>query len=92
MQPAARRVIVHGRVQGVGFRWHTRRKAEELGLAGWVKNRADGCVECMIEGPDDALEAMLAWLRRGPPAARVERLEILAQDPTGAQAFAVARE
>lgn len=71
----ARRFRVEGRVQGVGFRWHCAQRAQALGLAGWVANRADGGVEGEIAGPAEAVERMLDWLREGPPAARVERLE-----------------
>jgi acylphosphatase len=90
-QPTARRVLVHGLVQGVGFRWHARRKAEELGLSGWVRNRPDGAVECLIEGAEASVEAMLAWLGRGPPPAQVERLEVGPAPPSGAPGFTVVR-
>ncbi|NND01242.1 MAG: acylphosphatase [Acidimicrobiia bacterium] len=63
--------IVSGRVQGVGFRYSTEHKARELGLAGWVRNRADGSVELVAQGHDDAVAAMLAWLGAGPRFANV---------------------
>jgi len=63
--------IVSGRVQGVGFRYSTAQKAQELGLAGWVRNRADGSVELVAQGRDDAVAAMLAWLSEGPRFANV---------------------
>lgn len=63
--------VVEGRVQGVGFRWFVVRRAEALGLAGWVRNRADGAVEVAARGTEDAVARLEADLSRGPPAARV---------------------
>ncbi len=65
------RVLVGGRVQGVGFRYATAREARRLGLAGWVRNTADGRVEIVAEGPAAALDSLCLWCHRGPPAARV---------------------
>jgi len=62
---------VEGRVQGVGFRWFVREQARALGVAGWVRNLPDGCVELQAEGPDDALAAFTARVRSGPAAAEV---------------------
>ncbi len=67
---------LHGRVQGVFFRDYTSRKARELGLTGWVRNRRDGSVECIISGDDDAVEAMINWLHQGSPSSKVERVVI----------------
>jgi acylphosphatase len=67
--------LVRGRVQGVGFRWSTTRTAEELGVRGTVRNRADGAVEVHAEGPAEAMRDLEAWLREGPRAARVEGVE-----------------
>jgi acylphosphatase len=83
----ARHVLVSGRVQGVGFRWHARAKAEELALAGWVANLEDGRVEAWLEGEAAAVEAMLAWLARGPSAARVTGLEVVAAEARGLVGF-----
>jgi len=66
------RVVVTGRVQGVGFRQWTRDRARALGLSGWVRNLPDGTVEAMAEGPSHALDAWLRQLQDGPPMARVE--------------------
>jgi len=69
-------VIVRGRVQGVAFRHHTCQRALELGVTGWVRNLPDGAVEGLFEGDDGAVAALVEWCRSGPPAARVERLDI----------------
>lgn len=69
------RVLVFGKVQGVFFRESTRREAERLGLAGWVRNRADGCVEALFEGHTHAVNAMVQWCQHGPPAADVTGVE-----------------
>lgn len=66
---------VHGIVQGVGYRDAMRAMAARLRLDGWVRNRRDGTVEAMIGGEPQCIEQMLRWCRRGPPAARVERVE-----------------
>ena len=71
---------VVGRVQGVGFRWWTRRTAEELGLAGWVRNDADGSVVVHASGSADALGLLEAALLRGPMGSRVDRVGSLAPD------------
>ena len=73
--------IVHGRVQGVGFREYLRREAERLGITGWVRNRHDGTVEAMVHGWSDDVAQLLKWMRRGPPAARVTDVQV--SDATG---------
>jgi len=70
---------IHGRVQGVSFRYCTQRQAEALGLTGWVRNCHDGTVETLIVGPADTLASMRRWLERGPTLARVERVELQAE-------------
>jgi len=70
-----RRLVIHGRVQGVGFRAALARQAREEGVTGWVRNRRDGTVEAMICGSAEAVAAMIGWARRGPPAARVDRVD-----------------
>jgi acylphosphatase len=69
-------VVIHGRVQGVGFRASCQQQASGLGLTGWVRNRWDGAVEALLEGPAEAVDAMVRWCRRGPPAAEVASVEI----------------
>jgi acylphosphatase len=64
-----------GRVQGVGYRDALCREASRLGITGWVRNRSNGEVEALAQGSEAALEALQAWARRGPPAARVEHVE-----------------
>jgi len=75
--------VVHGVVQGVFFRYNTRRHAERIGLAGTVENLPDGTVRVVAEGPRDRLEELLAWLRVGPDAAVVERVDAAWSDATG---------
>jgi acylphosphatase len=81
MERITRRLIIIGRVQGVGFRFYMERKALEHGVAGWVRNCRDGTVEAMIQGSADAVQAMIAWARRGPPSAVVAEVRI--EDGTG---------
>jgi len=71
-----RRYIVHGRVQGVGFRWFVEREAQALGLIGWVRNNEDGAVEVQATGPLGQLSYLHEALRRGPRAARVDRVDV----------------
>jgi acylphosphatase len=83
--PAAVRLdaTVRGRVQGVGFRYFVLREAMDLGLHGWVANTMNGSVRCVAEGPRDRLEALLALLHAGPPAAIVEGVSEMWMPATG---------
>jgi acylphosphatase len=74
--PVARRVVVHGSVQGVFFRDSTRRRAESRGVTGWVRNCPDGTVEALFEGDPDAVDALVAFAREGPRGAQVERVDV----------------
>ncbi len=85
----ARRVVVHGRVQGVFFRDSCRQEAERSRVAGWVRNEPDGTVGAMFEGPTQAVDAMVSWCHQGPPYARVERVEVTETGPTGSIGFDV---
>jgi acylphosphatase len=76
-------VTVRGRVQGVAFRYYTRRRALELGVYGWVRNMPDGSVEALLEGEQSAVQAIVEWCRTGPPAARVERIDIREEESDG---------
>jgi len=71
-----RRLVIHGRVQGVGFRASLAWEAQKEGVAGWVRNRRDGTVEALVCGSDEAVASLIAWSRRGPPGARVDRVEV----------------
>jgi acylphosphatase len=77
-----RRLLIEGRVQGVGFRWALTAEATALGLKGWVRNRQDGSVEALIHGTTDAVEALTVWAWHGPSSARVDR--VLSNDEPGA--------
>ena len=87
--PVAKRVVVHGSVQGVFFRDTTRRKAQSRGVTGWVRNCSDGTVEALFEGEPDAVEAMVAFARAGPRGASVERVDVSDAAPEGRGGFEV---
>ena len=81
---------VTGRVQGVGFRWFARDRAAALGLSGWVRNRADGSLEVLAEGPVEALDAFEEALRLGPPGAAVGSVQAMRSDgPTVEAGFVI---
>ena len=83
------RVVAHGRVQGVFFRDTTRRRAQALGVAGWVANRDDGAVEAAFEGDAETVDAMVELCRRGPGRAEVTQLEAADEPPEGLSGFEV---
>ncbi len=83
------RVRVRGRVQGVFFRSETRARAESLGVAGWVRNADDGSVEAVFEGPDERVDSLVEWCRRGPAGAEVGAVEVVAEQPMGETGFRV---
>lgn len=84
---SSKHVIVHGTVQGVFYRASAQRRAGELGVAGWVRNRADGTVEMLVEGDDDAVATMLDWARSGPRHAEVTALDVVDAEPSGRAGF-----
>ena len=85
MKAVQARVV--GRVQGVSFRWYTEERARALGVTGWVRNEPDGSVLLHAEGDDDAVDALVAWCRTGPSAARVSDVAVREAAPTGAGSF-----
>lgn len=87
----ARRILVEGRVQGVGFRWHTRAEARALGVGGVVQNLADGRVEVHAEGTAEAVEALVTWLGRGPSGAHVTAVSVDEATPRAARSFDILR-
>ena len=84
-----KRVLISGLVQGVFFRDTCRRVATANGVAGWVRNLADGRVEAVFEGPPDRVDALVAWARRGPVGAVVDDIEMVVEPPEGLARFAV---
>ncbi len=92
METVRVRVCVTGVVQGVYFRASTQAEARQLGITGWVRNRADGAVELEAQGSSDAVDALVAWCRSGPPAARVSQVEVAPAHPIdGEPSFEVRR-
>ncbi len=69
-------IVVRGRVQGVYFRGSLKQQADMRGLSGWVRNRPDGSVEAVVQGPRAAVDSVVAWAQRGPRGARVESAEV----------------
>ena len=85
----ARRVLVDGRVQGVFFRDSCARRARAEGVAGWVRNRADGRVEAWFEGRPQAVENLVTWCREGPAPAEVDGVVVIDEDPASLNAFRI---
>ena len=83
------RVVVSGRVQGVFFRATCASLAREAGVAGSVRNLPDGAVTAAFEGEDEAVDRLVAWCRRGPDRAQVDRIEVLLEEPAGEATFRV---
>ena len=79
-----RRFVITGRVQGVGFRYFTLDAAIREGVTGWVTNRSNGCVEAYLEGEAEAVTRVERAIRRGPPGARVETVQVDVEEPGGA--------
>jgi acylphosphatase len=86
----ARRFVVRGRVQGVGFRWFVQELAAIEGVAGWVQNRPDGAVELLVQGDAESVQRIEGKIRRGPPAARVDDVEAAEEPPLDSrQSFSI---
>jgi acylphosphatase len=88
-QRIRRRVVVHGRVQGVFFRDSVRQRAQALAVHGRVRNRPDGTVEAVFEGPLDAVDALVRFAETGPRGARVSRVEVADEPPEGLHGFEI---
>lgn len=86
-----KRVVVHGFVQGVGFRWAVERAASQRGVAGWVRNRPDGAVEAVFEGEPDDVAALVRLCEEGPRGAEVGRVEVVDESVEGLSGFRVTR-
>jgi acylphosphatase len=84
-----RRLVIHGRVQGVFFRDTLRRLAESHGVAGWARNAPDGTVEVALEGDEEAVARIVAFAREGPEGAWVERVDENVEEPEGLSGFAI---
>ncbi|MCD6474173.1 MAG: acylphosphatase [Thermoplasmata archaeon] len=82
-------VRIYGRVQGVFFRANTKKMAEKLGVAGWVRNMPDGSVEAVFEGDDKAVEQIIEWCHHGPEMARVEKVYVEYEKPEGEKGFRI---
>ena len=89
MRVERKRVVVHGFVQGVGFRFAVQRAAGSRGVAGWVRNRPDGTVEAVFEGRPEDVEALVALCRQGPRGADVDRVDVAAESAEGLTGFRV---
>jgi acylphosphatase len=85
-----RRVVVEGRVQGVGYRMSCARRAQAAGVSGTVRNLPDGRVEAVFEGPPDSVDALVAWCERGPSSARVRHVQVYDEPLLGETAFRIA--
>lgn len=79
--------MIYGKVQGIYFRAYTQAEGNKIGVKGWVKNRADGAVEVVVEGAPEKVAAMLAWLKQGSPGSRVEKVEVREERPVGETQF-----
>jgi acylphosphatase len=89
--PEHRTLHVHGRVQSVFYRQSTVHQAQQLGLRGYARNNPDGTVTIEAEGPSDALDALQAWCHQGPPAARVDQVDVTPGQVQGYTEFRVER-
>jgi acylphosphatase len=82
-------VVVHGRVQGVGFRYAVARAARSRAVAGWVRNRPEGTVEAVFEGEPGAVESLVRLCREGPRGAEVDRADLVEEIPEGLRGFEI---
>jgi acylphosphatase len=89
MTEVSYRAYASGRVQGVFYRASAQQKARELGVNGWVRNCPDGRVEAQLEGDQEAVDAMIAWMREGPSAAKVDDVRVEEAEPENTRGFNV---
>ena len=89
MSSVRKRVVIHGRVQGVFFRDTVRRKASSRGVAGWVSNRPDGTVEAVFEGDPEAVDSLVRFSQEGPSGADVDDVEVSDEEPEGLTGFEI---
>ncbi len=82
-------VLVKGIVQGVGYRYSTKFNADRIGLAGWVRNLANGDVEAVFEGDKDSVDSMVDWCRKGPSMSRVDKVIADYEEPEGLSVFSI---
>jgi len=82
-------ITVHGRVQGVGFRYALHEEAQRAGVRGWVRNRRDGTVEALLSGDPAIVEVVLAWAHHGPPSASVDRVDVAESSATAPDGFEI---
>lgn len=87
----ARRFVISGRVQGVGFRWFTQDAAAREGVTGWVRNLPDGRVEALVEGDEESVIRVERALRAGPRGARVQTVQVESEEPGGYRSFTIER-
>ncbi|MEB3279877.1 MAG: acylphosphatase [Lyngbya sp.] len=85
------RLLISGRVQGVGFRYSTREAAIQRNVKGWVRNLSDGRVEAVLEGSQTDVESMIEWCHQGPPGASVQEVSVSQESPEGLQNFDISR-
>ena len=85
--PKTVRLRIEGRVQGVWYRAWTQGEAQKRGLTGWVRNRSNGSVEALVSGPADAVDSLIAACHQGPPAARVDRVDVTSDSDDGTVGF-----
>ncbi|MEL7036483.1 MAG: acylphosphatase [Cyanobacteria bacterium J06592_8] len=91
LSPQRVRVLISGRVQGVGFRYSTREAALERSIKGWVRNLPSGQVEAVFEGHSAQIESMIEWCYQGPPAAIVQQVTVQEEAPEDLQGFEITR-
>ncbi len=89
MSDVRARAVVHGRVQGVFYRDRCRTEAQRLGVRGWVRNRPDGTVEVVAEGPRDRVDQFLSWCGQGPPRASVTGIDVTDEVPAAERSFRI---